>query len=112
MQYEITIDPAVMRFTIEAETFEEAEQEALDAVLQHWEITEDDNKKQTTRKDWIMSARQQETITMGDIVYWVGNGFDPDISVHDELCQIIAEIANGKYTIEQLRKDIDREDNQ
>ena len=41
MIYKIIIDPSVMEFTIAAETFEEAEQEALDVVLQHWWIEED-----------------------------------------------------------------------
>jgi len=42
MIYKIIIDPSVMEFTIDAETFEEAEQEALDVVLQHWEVVEDE----------------------------------------------------------------------
>ncbi len=45
MIYKIIIDPSVMEFTIAAETFEEAEQEALDVVLQHWEVIEDDYKQ-------------------------------------------------------------------
>ncbi len=44
MIYKIIIDPSVMEFTIDAETSEEAEQEALDVVLQHWEITKEDEE--------------------------------------------------------------------
>ena len=44
MIYKIIIDPSVMEFTIDAETFEEAEQEALDVVLQHWEVEIEDEE--------------------------------------------------------------------
>jgi len=40
--YSITIDPAVLEILIEADSFEEAEQEAMDIVLQHWEIVNED----------------------------------------------------------------------
>ena len=38
MQVKVTIDPVVLEMDIEGETMEECEQEAIDAVLQHWEV--------------------------------------------------------------------------
>ena len=38
MQVKVTIDPVVLEMDIEGETMEECEQEAIDTVLQHWEV--------------------------------------------------------------------------
>ena len=40
--FKITIDPAILEIEIEADSWEEAEQEAMGVVLQHWEIMEED----------------------------------------------------------------------
>ena len=44
MKYKITIDPAVLEIEIEAVSWEHAEQEAMSIVLQHWEITKEDEE--------------------------------------------------------------------
>jgi len=41
-KFRILIDPAVHEIKLEADSLEEAEQEAMEIVLQHWEITEED----------------------------------------------------------------------
>jgi len=40
-KFRILIDPAILEIKLEADSLEEAEQEAMDIVLQHWEITEE-----------------------------------------------------------------------
>ena len=38
MEIKVTIDPAVLEFTISGETIEECEQEAISTIVQHWEV--------------------------------------------------------------------------